>query len=165
MEWLSRHPVAVVVMVLAGLCGIVALALQSIIGFVAAVILFLVVVAVAWRSGHSNGTENSPDTPVTSTDEKRWIDCAYCGGEGSIVADRLTTIRGVIKDERATCPVCHGDGQLHTRLWSQPVCRRCGGSGKLKSWSFNPRVFSQHVTTFTVCDRCRGTGRRPLPEE
>lgn len=100
-------------------------------------------------------------TPGVRPKEKQFIDCAYCDGKGSIVArwDRFHT-------EHATCGICSGRGQLYSDLWVQPLCRRCGGSGKLhsiKSVRFRNRRYSN--TLIEPCGVCAGTGRIPFPDD
>jgi hypothetical protein len=168
MKWITEHPVFVLLMVVAALCSIAAYATQSLLALVVTILFVLASIVVLSLPQSSNRKREAPaaqriEPAAPSPGEKRWIDCAYCDGTGAIVAERLATRRGVIRDDRATCPICSGDGQLFTTLWSQPPCRRCHGTGKLRSSWYNRFSFPQFNTKIEVCERCGGTGRRPFP--
>lgn len=165
MDWISSHRIVAGLTIFAALCGIVSLVMQSVVGFLLVCVVFCLLV-VTIRKLRLRNQDEPPDVEETSTDEKRWIDCAYCGGQGSVVTDYFETGLGtVIRSVRVTCGVCNGNGQLYTKLWSQSVCRRCKGSGRLESYSYVPGRIPPHFTEFTACDTCGGTGRRPSSDE
>jgi hypothetical protein len=103
------------------------------------------------------------------TDEKQWIDCAYCQGTGSVM-----TYNDGHTQRSESCGICNGHGQVLTDLWDRPGCRRCGGSGRLVSKQYTPslhvigrRILKHHQydTEIQPCDVCRGLGKRPWHAE
>lgn len=92
--------------------------------------------------------------PATDPNEKRWINCAYCEGRGSVV-----TYYDQWRTENSTCGICNGKGGKHMIGPPPPLCRRCGGSGKLQSWTRVRSRRRSHTRISTEpCDVCRGTG-------
>lgn len=170
MRWIVLHPVSTVISLVASLAGIWALATASISGF-AITAVFVLVAVVATRSG---GRQYPFPRPIPDSaaptglhpKERRWIDCAYCGGQASIV-----TYDDGSQVVQETCGVCNGQGQLLTDLWIQPTCRRCGGDGRLVSRELvtvpiqgrrRVRIHRQLNSQFRPCDVCNGTGRSPF---
>lgn len=93
----------------------------------------------------------------SETGDRKWIECAYCGGTGSV-----TTFASLYQQHVGTCGICGGHGQILTDLWSQPACQRCEGSGRLVSREYQRFGRRGRYSTYTrSCAVCVGTGRRP----
>ena len=163
MKWILEHPAYLTISIVGSVASIASLALGSRLGFLVIAVLAVVAVGVVYRYHRAEVRTERNVIPTEERAEssheptKQWMDCRYCDGTGSVVT------YATLYDKRvATCGVCSGHGQILTDLWSQPDCRRCGGSGKLKSEEYRRiyrvRQYSSHTQP---CDVCGGTGKRP----
>ena len=158
-------------------CAILSLASDWPLG----VLLAVVVAAVYHFSrGYSRDSKSGIESPPASLDvedparsadskdcDERPIRCAFCNGSGTIIRDRLTVGGRVVSQQDDACEVCKGRGEVLTRLWNAPKCKRCNGSGKLVDFGNEPivvgrkKILRRPMTTYNVCDVCGGIGKRP----